>query len=441
MSLEQILIESSIDPEEDIDIIEEIGSGAFGVVYKAILKKTGSLIAVKKVSIESDLQKIVHEIEVLKSCNFSHIVSYQGTYFKNNELWIILEYCGGGSLGDILQKCKFTFNEEQIAAICKEVLQGLSYLHKNNQIHRDIKAGNILLTDNANCKISDFGVAAYLSDKMLKRNTVIGSPYWMAPEIIQESGYDQKVDVWSLGITIIELAEGSPPLSNIHPIKVVFHIPKQPSPKFSEPDKWSSNCKDFLSKCLIKNPNERPNVEDLLEHPFIKTAKDCSQTLYEIVSKSKEIIQKLKRKSFHIENQNENESESDSEIFSSSNSSTSTFSSFSSTSFEINNENEHEHEIEIENEKKIENKTKPSLQKVSRRTSSVQKIEIGKLIKYRNVMNNLEEYLYQNIEEICSEELTLLVDIFRIKKETEMEIAKNKFEIRKQEIQSILNQK
>jgi len=180
--------------------------------------------------------------------------------------------------------------EDQIAVVMHYVLSGLKYLHQEQRkIHRDIKAGNILLGKKGEAKLGDFGVSGQLSDTMAKRQTVIGTPFWMAPEVIQEVGYDVRADIWSLGITCIEMAEMQPPYSNIHPMRAIFMIPSRPPPRLTEPDKWSSEFNDFVAKCLTKNPDERSSTDDLLKHPFMKRAKNL-HLLSELVEQTMESI-------------------------------------------------------------------------------------------------------------------------------------------------------
>lgn len=184
-----------------------------------------------------------------------------------------MEYCGAGSVSDIMRLRKKTLSEDEIATVLADTLKGLEYLHLRRKIHRDIKAGNILLNSEGHAKLADFGVAGQLTDTMAKRNTVIGTPFWMAPEVIQEIGYDCVADIWSLGITALEMAEGKPPYGDIHPMRAIFMIPTKPPPSFREPDKWSAEFIDFVSVCLVKNPEERATATDLLSHVFIGNAK------------------------------------------------------------------------------------------------------------------------------------------------------------------------
>jgi len=187
-----------------------------------------------------------------------------------------MEYCGAGSVSDIMRLCKVTLSEPQIACICKYALKGLSYLHSLRKIHRDIKAGNLLMNEAGETKLADFGVSGQLTDTMSKRNTVIGTPFWMAPEVIQEIGYGTGADIWSLGITCIEMAEGKPPYHNIHPMRAIFMIPTKPSATLKDQDKYSKAFHDFIAQCLIKDQTKRPSADQLLEHEFIKTAPDTS---------------------------------------------------------------------------------------------------------------------------------------------------------------------
>jgi len=282
------------DPEKDFQLIEKLGEGSYGSVWKAIHKQTGGIVAIKKVEIDNDLDDIMKEIDFMKGCRSQYIVRYYGSYFKDNELWIVMEFCGAGSVCDMMKICDNTLTEDQIAVVCKDVLHGLAYLHGLLKIHRDIKAGNILLNNQGASKLADFGVSGQLSDTMAKRQTVIGTPFWMAPEVIQEVGYDLKADIWSLGITCIEMAESKPPYSNIHPMRAIFMIPSKPPPRLTQPDKWSKEFNDFIFKTLTKAPDQRPTAQELLEHPFIKKAK--SRTILQpLVDQQEQIISRIGR--------------------------------------------------------------------------------------------------------------------------------------------------
>lgn len=279
-------------PEEVFDVLEKLGEGSYGCVFKAHYKETGEIVAIKQVPVESDLQEIIKEISIMQQCNSPHVVRYYGSYFKNSDLWIVMEYCGAGSVSDIIRIRNKTLSEEEIATILQSTLKGLEYLHFMRKIHRDIKAGNILLNTEGQAKLADFGVAGQLTDTMAKRNTVIGTPFWMAPEVIQEIGYNCVADIWSLGITAIEMAEGKPPYADIHPMRAIFMIPTNPPPTFRNPDSWSPEFQKFVGQCLVKNPENRATATQLLQHPFIKCAKPSS-ALRALITDAMEI--KLKR--------------------------------------------------------------------------------------------------------------------------------------------------
>ncbi|XP_072459512.1 serine/threonine-protein kinase 3 isoform X3 [Notamacropus eugenii] len=290
-------------PEEVFDVLEKLGEGSYGSVFKAIHKESGQVVAIKQVPVESDLQEIIKEISIMQQCDSPYVVKYYGSYFKNTDLWIVMEYCGAGSVSDIIRLRNKTLTEDEIATILKSTLKGLEYLHFMRKIHRDIKAGNILLNTEGHAKLADFGVAGQLTDTMAKRNTVIGTPFWMAPEVIQEIGYNCVADIWSLGITSIEMAEGKPPYADIHPMRAIFMIPTNPPPTFRKPELWSDEFTDFVKKCLVKSPEQRATATQLLQHPFIKNAKAVS-ILRDLITEAMEI--KAKR---HEEQQRELEEE------------------------------------------------------------------------------------------------------------------------------------
>jgi len=263
------------DPEEVFEMVDIIGEGAYGLICTCRNIKQNKIFAIKFLEIEEeDELHLLNELSILKEaeeCQFT--VKYYGCYIKDSTLMIVMEFCDGGSALDIMNACKTTFTEDQISAICACMLQGLIYLHSHKILHRDLKAGNILLTSEGVAKLADFGVSAKLNHTWEKKDTVVGSPYWMAPEVIsvqkeKAEGYDFKADIWSLGITALELAEGKPPLFEIASLRVIFLIPARDPPKLAHPEKWSKEFVDFLAACLQKNPRERPTAKDLLEHPF-----------------------------------------------------------------------------------------------------------------------------------------------------------------------------
>lgn len=266
---------SQQDPTELFEILQKLGEGSYGAVFKALDKRDGKIVAIKVLDVENDDRMALEkEINILKECKSEYIVAYKGSFEKNGKLWIVMEYCGAGSLCDLMAICDRRLTEEQIAAVMKMALFGLKYLHENKKIHRDIKSGNLLLTHEGEVKLADFGVSAELTSTMAKRKTVIGTPYWMAPEVLQSQEYDGKADIWSLGITAIELACGEPPHANVHPMRAIFMIPNSEPPTLPEPQKWSKDFHDFVRVCLQKEPSKRPTAEQLLKtHPFILKAK------------------------------------------------------------------------------------------------------------------------------------------------------------------------
>ncbi|XP_077384611.1 serine/threonine-protein kinase 4-like [Festucalex cinctus] len=300
-------------PEEVFDVLEKLGEGSYGCVFKAHYRETGEIVAIKQVPVESDLQEIIKEISIMQQCNSPHVVRYYGSYFKNSDLWIVMEYCGAGSVSDIIRIRSKTLSEEEMASILQSTLKGLEYLHFMRKIHRDIKAGNILLNAEGQAKLADFGVAGQLTDTMAKRNTVIGTPFWMAPEVIQEIGYNCVADIWSLGITAIEMAEGKPPYADIHPMRAIFMIPTNPPPTFRNPDAWSPPLRDFVSQCLVKNPEKRATATQLLQHAFIKAAKPSS-ILRSLISDAMDIKAKRQQQAAAAAHDDDNDDSEEDEV-------------------------------------------------------------------------------------------------------------------------------
>uniref|UniRef100_A0A671RGK5 non-specific serine/threonine protein kinase n=1 Tax=Sinocyclocheilus anshuiensis TaxID=1608454 RepID=A0A671RGK5_9TELE len=282
-SLSNIDLASLRDPAGIFELIEVVGNGTYGQVYKGRHVKTGQLAAIKVMDVtEEEEDEIKLEINMLKAhSHHRNIATYYGAFVKkspagqDDQLWLVMEYCGAGSVTDLLKKTKGNcLKEDWIAYICREVLRGLLHLHSHHVIHRDIKGQNVLLTENAEIKLVDFGVSAQLDRTIGRRNTFIGTPYWMAPEVIAcddnpDSTYDYRSDVWSLGITALEMAEGAPPLCDMHPMRALFLIPRNPPPKLKS-KKWSKKFQTFVDSCLVKNYLHRPSTETLLRHSFIK---------------------------------------------------------------------------------------------------------------------------------------------------------------------------
>mmetsp|Transcript_23807 Transcript_23807/g.52049 ORF Transcript_23807/g.52049 Transcript_23807/m.52049 type:complete len:526 (-) Transcript_23807:446-2023(-) len=260
----------------DVVLDELLGKGSYGMVYSAKTKLHGQ-VAVKVLpwapnEVSSDLKK---ELRLLQKCDSDYIVRAHGMFLKPRELWIVMELCDLGSLLDVMRSIDLPLVEEAIAAACHDALKGLEYLHgqKRGIIHRDIKCANLLLSSDGVVKLADFGVAAQLNSTASKRSSVIGTPHWMAPEVIQNGKYDARADVWSLGITAMEMAQMHPPLYDVRPVlKVMFAIASADPPGLDEPDKFSQTFRDFVCYALKKEAAKRPSSSELLQHDFLNRA-------------------------------------------------------------------------------------------------------------------------------------------------------------------------
>ncbi|XP_054460360.1 STE20-like kinase b [Anoplopoma fimbria] len=301
------------DPEEVWDIIGELGDGAFGKVFKAQNKQTGILAAAKVIDTktEEELEDYMVEIDILASCDHQNIVKLLDAFYYESKLWILIEFCGGGAVDAVMLELERPLTEPQIRVVCKQTLQALVYLHDNNIIHRDLKAGNILLTLAGDVKLADFGVSAKNTKTLQRRDSFIGTPYWMAPEVVmcetsKDRPYDYKADIWSLGVTLIELAQIEPPNHEMNPMRVLLKIAKADPPSLMQPSRWSPEFSDFLKRCLDKHVDNRWNPTQLLQHSFVSSVTD-SRPLRELIAEAKAEVTE------EIEDHKEEEEDEDTE--------------------------------------------------------------------------------------------------------------------------------
>ncbi|KAK6322011.1 hypothetical protein J4Q44_G00068030 [Coregonus suidteri] len=293
-------VHRDINPNDQWEIIGELGDGAFGKVYKAKNKETGALAAAKVIETktEEELEDYMVEIDILAKCDHRYIVKLLDAFYHDAKLWIMIEFCPGGAVDATMLELDRGLMEPQIQVICRQMLEALVYLHSIKIIHRDLKAGNILLTLEGDIKLADFGVSAKNTKTLQRRDSFIGTPYWMAPEVVmcetmKDAPYDYKADIWSLGITLIELAQIEPPHHELNPMRVLLKIAKSEPPTLEQPNKWSREFKDFLKKSLDKNPESRPNAAQLLEHPFVCSVK-TNRPLRELVAEAKaEVMEEI----------------------------------------------------------------------------------------------------------------------------------------------------
>ncbi|XP_063056126.1 STE20-like kinase b [Engraulis encrasicolus] len=281
------------NPEEIWEIIGELGDGAFGKVYKAQNKQTGVLAAAKVIDTKSEeeLEDYMVEIEILASCDHKNIVKLLDAFYFEAKLWILIEFCGGGAVDAVMLELERPLTEPQIRVVCRQTLEALLYLHENKVIHRDLKAGNILLSLDGDVKLADFGVSAKNTKTIQRRDSFIGTPYWMAPEVVmcetsKDRPYDYKADVWSLGITLIELAQVEPPNHEMNPMRVLLKIAKADPPTLMQPSKWSPEFSDFLRRSLDKNVDNRWSTVQLLQHPFVVNVTE-NRPLRELIAEAK----------------------------------------------------------------------------------------------------------------------------------------------------------
>ncbi|KAH3760944.1 serine/threonine-protein kinase 3 [Pelomyxa schiedti] len=262
------------DPERAFDFIEKLGEGNYGAVWKVCHIPSAQIYAIKKIFASANAHELSQEVEIMKSLDCPWIVKYFGSVMVKNELWIVMEYCAGGSLRVMMEKTKRSLTEREVSIAACHILRGLNYLHSVRKIHRDLKAANVIVNDLGIAKLTDFGVSGQITAEQTKKNTMIGTPYWIAPEIISDTtGYDEHADIWSLGITLIELAHGLPPHYEFGPMRAMFLILSEEPPKLlSKPGGpvWSLQFQRFIKRILVKDPYTRPLTDALLEDDFIR---------------------------------------------------------------------------------------------------------------------------------------------------------------------------
>ncbi|XP_017147515.1 serine/threonine-protein kinase 10 isoform X3 [Drosophila miranda] len=293
-------IKMDSDPAEFWEMVGELGDGAFGKVYKAQHREHRRFAAAKMCTLEDEENLSDHmvEIDILSEIKHPNIVELYEAFSLEDKLWMLIEYCDGGALDSIMVELEKPLTEPQIAYVCKHMTEGLTFLHKNKVIHRDLKAGNVLLTMEGGVKLADFGVSAKNKHTMQKHDTFIGTPYWMAPELVlcetfRDNPYDHKVDIWSLGITLIELAQMEPPNSEMSPMRVLLKIQKSEPPKLEQPSRWSKEFNDFLKKSLVKDPQLRPTSDVLVQHSFINRDLDCKPIKDLLLEYKAEVVEEV----------------------------------------------------------------------------------------------------------------------------------------------------
>ncbi|XP_055598637.1 serine/threonine-protein kinase PAK mbt isoform X2 [Uranotaenia lowii] len=266
------MVVSAGDPRENLENFTKIGEGSTGTVCIATDKSTGRQVAVKKMDLRKQQRRelLFNEVVIMRDYHHPNIVETYSSFLVNDELWVVMEYLEGGALTDIVTHSRM--DEEQIATVCKQCLKALSYLHSQGVIHRDIKSDSILLASDGRVKLSDFGFCAQVSQELPKRKSLVGTPYWMSPEVISRLPYGPEVDIWSLGIMVIEMIDGEPPFFNEPPLQAMRRIRDMPPPKLKNSHKVSSRLQNFLDRMLVRDPVQRATAAELLSHPFLRQA-------------------------------------------------------------------------------------------------------------------------------------------------------------------------
>eukprot|EP00742_Colponemidia_sp_Colp-10_P002957 GILJ01003155.1.p1 GENE.GILJ01003155.1~~GILJ01003155.1.p1 ORF type:complete len:541 (+),score=66.20 GILJ01003155.1:45-1625(+) len=282
---EQVVEEASKwiegDPTDTYDIIKKLGEGASGSVYICKNKRNNEQFALKTIKLKREdlIDEIKNEIAIMHISRHPNIVRYFETYSFSRCLWLVIELMDGGSLTEMVRKHAGRMTEPSMAFVCREVLKGLAFLHNSHRMHRDLKSDNILINASGSVKLGDFGYAAQLTEEVKKRTSVVGTPCWMAPELILGEDYGCGVDIWSLGIVLLEMVEGDPPYLNENPVRALFLIATRDSPCLSRPAKWSPEMRGFMARCLEKDPHKRASAEELLQHPWIASLAEESSDL------------------------------------------------------------------------------------------------------------------------------------------------------------------